>query len=56
MDTAQERMFDVIDEQDIDRFMFDVWKKIPADNQGGEEIRAKPNKSTKEKDETEPKE
>jgi hypothetical protein len=55
MDTARERMFDVIDELDIDRFMFDVWQKIPADSSLMGEIEVKVKKSTPEKDGTEPK-
>lgn len=55
MDIAQERMFDVIDELDIDRFMFDVWQEIPSDSPLVGEIETEVKKSTPEKDGTEPK-
>ena len=49
LNTAREMMYEVIDELDIDRFMFEIWGKFPAHSPIEKEIKEKLKKSSKKK-------
>lgn len=47
MDDAKDKMFELIDELDIDRFMFEVWSSFPAHSSIQQEIEEKYRKKIK---------